>query len=168
MFALETERLQLRPIDMADLDDIHEIFGDPIAMEHYKRTRTREELVALVQRSMRHFERTRTGFFAMIDRESGDFVGQCGLLWQEIDGLEELEVGYQVKRKHWRKGYAAEAAASVRDYGFERFHRGHIISLITHENIASQGVARRMGMSLWKNSKFREFDVHVFRLDRPA
>ena len=166
MHTLQTERLILRPISMDDLDDLHEIFGDPVAMQHYPSTRSREDLIPLVERSMIHFERDRTGFYAMIHRETDEWLGQCGLLWQEVDGVEELEIGYHCKVKHWRRGYTSEAARRLRDFAFEELDRKHVISLIKPENHPSAGVARKMGMSVWKETEFKGFHCNVWRLRR--
>lgn len=161
-----TKRLRLRPLAMDDLDDLLEIFGDPVAMEFFPATRTREELIPLVERSMNSFAADGTGFYAMCSRESGEFLGQCGLLWQQVDGERELEIGYHCKRRHWRRGYTSEAALRLRDAAFEEHGRAHVISLIRPGNEASFGVARRMGMSFWKEAIFKEMDVHVMRLLR--
>jgi [ribosomal protein S5]-alanine N-acetyltransferase len=161
-----TQRLHLRPITMGDLGDLHEIFGDPVAMKFFPKTRAREELIPLVERSFAAQASDGTGFFALLSRETGEFLGQCGLLWQQVDGLRELEIGYHCKRRHWRKGYASEAALCLRDVAFEKHARPHIISLIRPGNEASFGVARRMGMSLWKEAEFKGMDVHVMRLLR--
>lgn len=163
---LQTERLVLRPISMDDLDDLHQIFGDPVAMEHYPGTRTREELIPLVERSMGYFEKDGTGFYSMNHRETDEWIGQCGLLWQEVDESLELEIGYHCKVKYWRRGYTSEAARRLRDFAFEELGRDHVISLIKPENVASAGVAKKMGMSIWKNADFKGFHVNVWRLLR--
>jgi RimJ/RimL family protein N-acetyltransferase len=151
---------------MGDLDDIHEIYGDPLAMEFFPSTKSREELVSLVDRTRAAQERDGTGFFAMCSRETGEFLGQCGLLWQDVDGEEELEIGYACKRRHWGRGYASEGALCLRDIAFDLHGREHVISLIRPGHEASFGVARRMGMTLWKESEFKDMHVHVMRLLR--
>jgi RimJ/RimL family protein N-acetyltransferase len=161
-----TPRLLLRPIELGDLDDLHEIFGDPVAMEFFPKTRSREELVPLVERSAAAHAIDETGFFAMCCRHNGEFLGQCGLLWQDVDGKRELEIGYHCKRRHWRRGYTSEAARCLRDVAFDRHGRERVISLIRPGNEGSFGVARRMDMTLWKETEFKGFKVHVMRLLR--
>jgi RimJ/RimL family protein N-acetyltransferase len=161
-----TPRLRLRPIELGDLDDLHEIFGDPIAMEFFPNTRSREETVPLVERSVAAHAKDGAGFFAMCSRGSGEVLGQCGLLWQEVDGEQELEIGYHCKRRHWRQGYTGEAALCLRDVAFDRHGRARVISLIRPGNEGSFGVARRLGMTLWKESEFKGLEVHVMRLLR--
>lgn len=76
-------------------------------------------------------------------------IGQCSLSWQDADlGEPVLEVGYLFKRKHWRRGYAAEAARACRDYAFNVLHAPQVYSIIRDTNAASQNVAKRNGMTL--------------------
>ena len=163
---LQTDRLILRPLVLGDLDDMLGIWGNPVAMRYYPGTRSREELAGMVERSQKSYERDRTGFYALIDRASAAWIGQCGLLWQEVDSVFELEIGYQCKPRYWRQGYASEAALRLRDFAFTELRRQHLISLIRPTNEASQGVARKIGMKFWKQSVYKTLEVDVFRIDR--
>lgn len=163
---LTTKRLRMRPLAMEDLDDLLEIWSDPVAMRYYPATRTREELVPMVERTAENFARDRTGFYVMIDRETEEWIGQCGLLWQSVDGVDELEIGYQCKPRHWGKGYASEAAIGLRDFAFDELDRSHLISLVRPINRASAGVARKVGMKVWKRTLFKGMQVDVYRIDR--
>jgi RimJ/RimL family protein N-acetyltransferase len=156
----------LRPLQLADLSDMLEIWGDPVAMRYYPSTRTREELVGMVERSAASYQRDQTGFYAMIDCASQQWIGQCGLLWQEVDDIEELELGYQCKPRFWRQGYTSEAVSRLRDFAFEELRRRHLISIIRPQNEPSRGVARKVGMRYWKSTQFKGLEVEVFRIDR--
>ena len=164
--SLQTPRLMLRPLELADLNDMLEIWGDPVAMRYYPSTRGREELVGMVERSQASYARDRSGFYAMIERETQVWIGQCGLLWQPVDGIDELELGYQCKPRYWRQGYTSEAVACLRDFGFRELRRQHLISLIRPQNEPSRGLARKVGMHYWKTTAFKGFEVEVFRIDR--
>lgn len=37
---------------------------------------------------------------ALIHKETGIFIGQCGLLKQMVDGIDELEIGYSLLPEH--------------------------------------------------------------------
>lgn len=90
-------------------------------------------------------------------------IGQCGLSWQDADlGEPVLEVGYLFKRKHWRRGYAAEAARACRDYAFNVLHAPQVYSIIRDTNTASQNVAKRNGMTLTSH-----FTKHYRGVDMP-
>ena len=91
-------------------------------------------------------------------------IGMIGLMIQEIDGIREPEVGYLVHRDHWRQGYAKEAALAVRDMAMDQRGHGHVISLIRPSNLPSQSVAKSIGMSLWKTTRFKGLEHLVFRI----
>ncbi|MBN1984652.1 MAG: GNAT family N-acetyltransferase, partial [Prolixibacteraceae bacterium] len=50
------------------------------------------------------------GHNVLVHKKSGEQIGMCGLLLQEVDGLEELEIGYSIHPAFWKQGYATEAA----------------------------------------------------------
>lgn len=81
----------------------------------------------------------------MVETHAGEFVGDCGLTVQDVEGEPHVEVGYHVVPDLRRHGYATEAAVAVRDCaaaaGIE-----HLVAIIRPENTPSQGVARRLGM----------------------
>ena len=54
--------------------------------------------------------------WAVVERASGELVGDCGLIPLEGKG-PEVELGYRFARAHWGIGYATEAAVAVRDLG---------------------------------------------------
>jgi [ribosomal protein S5]-alanine N-acetyltransferase len=108
------------------------------------------------------------GMTALMHRETGAFIGQCGLLTQTVDDVTELEIGYHIFPQYWRQGYASEAAQAFRDLAFENALSESVISLIHPENLGSQGVARHNGMALEKIGRFRDMHVRVYRVWRGA
>ncbi|MES2704045.1 MAG: GNAT family N-acetyltransferase [Bacteroidota bacterium] len=130
--------------------------------------RTPEEAAKeFVHFAINRYTSNRLGLQALIDKQTGDFVGQCGLLVQEVNGQREIEVGYHLLRRHWGKGYAAEAAKAFRDYGFENNFAESMVSIIHPENEASKKVAVRNGMQLAAtDAKFRDTDYHLYRITR--
>jgi len=77
-------------------------------------------------------------------------VGDCGLTVQEVEGEPFVEAGWHVRADLRRRGYAAEAAASVRGTA-RRLGVDHLIAIIRPDNAASQGVARSIGMT-WERT----------------
>jgi len=145
MAVIETERLALRRLTPQDVDRLMSILADPVAMRHYPSTLGRPEVEAWVERQLQSYRLHGIGFLAVEDRE-GRFLGQCGLLRQEIDGRGELEVAYLFARSAWGHGYATEAARACRDWGFRERGCGRLVSLIRPVNLPSIRVAERNGM----------------------
>ena len=122
MRVLETERMVLRRMGMSDVDGLMGIFSDPEAMRYYPGTKSRSEAEAWVRNQLDRYRRDGIGLWAAVLKYSGELAGQCGLTVQEVEGREEVEIGYLFLRKYWNRGLATEAARACRDYGFSLGH----------------------------------------------
>jgi ribosomal-protein-alanine N-acetyltransferase len=89
-----------------------------------------------------------------------------GLIMQLVDGVQEPEIGYLIHRPFWRRGLASEAALGVRAWAFDILGYPRVISLILPENLPSQGVARKLGMTPEKRSQMWELELIVFSVGR--
>jgi RimJ/RimL family protein N-acetyltransferase len=101
-------------------------------------------------------------------KSTGEFLGDCGVTVQLVDAVEELEIGYHLRRDRWGHGYATEAAQACRDWSFAHRNMDHVISLIRPENMPSRSVAERNGMTIWKEVDWRGLLHYVYRVNRPA
>jgi RimJ/RimL family protein N-acetyltransferase len=91
-------------------------------------------------------------------------IGYCGFFHQEVDGTNEIEIGYRLHPSYWNKGLATEAAQAVRDHAFRDLNLPRVISLIHPENAASRRVAEKMWMQLERKTVFKGFPVLVFAI----
>jgi RimJ/RimL family protein N-acetyltransferase len=140
----------LRQFTKDDVDNLQGIFSDSIAMQYYPSTKSREETEEWIYRNLQSYQKYGIGLWAAILKDSNEFVGQCGLVVQHVDGKTEIEIGYLFLRKHWRQGLATEAALACRNYGFTSLNCTRLISLINPNNIPSRRVADKIGMTLEK------------------
>ncbi|MEM8531784.1 MAG: GNAT family N-acetyltransferase [Chloroflexota bacterium] len=69
------------------------------------------------------------GLWIAVLKQTNQFVGQCGLVLQEVENRSEVEIGYLFLRKLWGQGLATEAACACRDYGFDQLGFTRLISL---------------------------------------
>lgn len=145
---LETDRLLLRELTRDDLDDMAELLGDPEGMRYYPRPKTRDEALGWIEWNLRLYAEHGFGLWAVVLEETGAFVGDCGLTPQEVEGQTEIEVGYHVKRRFWRRGYATEAARACRDYARDVLGVERLVAIIDPANVPSQRVARKLGLEL--------------------
>ncbi len=152
MLPFTTARLTLRELTDADLDDMADLLGDPEVMKYYPRTRDRSEAQDWIDAQRRRYQHDGFGLWALELTETGEFVGDCGLTTQQVDGVAEVEIGYHVRAKFHRRGYASEAAAACRDLARDRFAVRRLIAIINPDNVPSQGVARKLGLSLEKRA----------------
>ena len=149
-FILQTKRLILRHLTLEDLDELFALYQDPEIRRYFpdgvlNYKDTKEELEWHMNGHPRHPE---LGLWATIHKETGQFIGRCGLLPWEIDGKLEIEIAYLLDKHFWHQGLATEAAKGIMEYGFQELHLSRLICLIDPENIPSQRVAKRIGMTL--------------------
>jgi len=150
MQILQTQRLSLREFVPEDVNALAAILSDPETMQYYPMSFDHAAVVDWITRNRDRYANDGYGLWAMILNSTGELVGDCGLVRQSVDGRDEIEIGYHVRRDHWGRGYASEAAHACRDYGFANFKVDNLISLIRPENIASRRVAEKNGMTIWK------------------
>ncbi|HEY3312232.1 MAG TPA: GNAT family N-acetyltransferase [Anaerolineales bacterium] len=147
---LETPRLILRHLVLEDLEDLWALYCNPNITKYIPDApRSREEAREELEWHMHgHPKFPELGLWATIYKESGKFIGRCGLLPWTIDGRQEVEVAYALAERYWGQGLATEAARAILVYGFESLALQRLICLIDPDNLASQKVARKIGMQL--------------------
>lgn len=91
---LETDRLTLRRLTTYDIDALMDIFSDPEAMRYYPSTKSRKEAESWVRWVQKSYEENGYGLWAATLKATDEFVGQCGLVAQEVEGKREVEIGY--------------------------------------------------------------------------
>lgn len=169
---LLTRRLRLRQLTPADLPALAAIMQDPIAMTAYEKTYSDQQILDWIQRNIRRYRQDGCGLWAAELLETGQVIGQCGLVRQTIQGFSFWEVGYLFQRAFWGQGYATEAATACRDYAFARLGAPAVYSIIKHNNLASQAVARRCGMTPQRQVQYNDSLADqrhlLFRVENPA
>src|SRR5262249_4011706 len=168
VIVLETERLILRRLEMGDLDDLARLYADPEVRRHFpegvlSREETQEELEWFLNG---HPERSELGLWATIHRATGVFIGRCGLLPWDIDGVAEVEVAYLIDPEYQGQGLATEAAAGVRDHAFDALGLERLICLITPGNDASAKVAEKIGMRFEREGSDDEGPYLLYSCER--
>ena len=143
---IETQRLILREYTMEDFDGLYEILSDPVTMQHYPKPYDEKGTLRWLNWSLDNYKKYGFGLWAIVLKETGEFIGDCGLTMQPIDGQSLPEIGYHIHRNHWRKGYGSEAARAVRDWGFENTQFDALYSYMTAGNTASWSTAKSAGL----------------------
>jgi RimJ/RimL family protein N-acetyltransferase len=164
---ISTSRLRLRAYLPADVDERAAMFADKQTMRYYPRTKSRDETVAWIDRNLRSYERNGFGLWVVELKSTGEFLGECGLVVQKVDGAPEIELGYSIKRARWGQGFAPEAAIACRDHAFEVLGLRRLISIIHPDNVPSQAVARKIGMRHEKDTQLSGLPQRIYSLDAP-
>jgi [ribosomal protein S5]-alanine N-acetyltransferase len=145
---LETGRLRLRRFRREDVDAVFAVIGDAEAMRHYPRTFNRRNADEWIARNLRRYAEHGHGLFAVTLKGAEEVIGDCGVVRQVIEGQPQMEVGYHFRRDYWGHGYATEAARACIGLAFGALGAQKVISLIRPENVPSQRVAVRNGMTI--------------------
>ncbi|MDQ7878493.1 GNAT family N-acetyltransferase [Microbacterium sp. QXD-8] len=145
MLPPDTARLRFRQMLPADLDEMTGLLGDPDVMRFYPAPKTREQAAAWIEWNQRNYAEHGYGLW-IIETHEGDFVGDCGLTWQAVNGIKKLEVGYHVGTQWQGQGFASEAAAACRDFAREYVEARELVAIIHPDNRASERVAAKIGM----------------------
>jgi len=159
---IETPRLLLRPMTLADEPALSAVLSDPETMRWYPRSYTRDEVRQWIDRQIGRY-RDGYGLLGMVEKKTGQLVGDCGPTWQEVESGMELEIGYHVHRARWNQGFATEAARAVMEDSFRRFPIDRLISLIRPENIASRRVAEKNGLTMDRVIFWRDYEHWVYQ-----
>jgi ribosomal-protein-alanine N-acetyltransferase len=168
----ETERLLFRKITEQDFDTWLEFCKYPdslkyiFSQEQLKVEDPLERCRMWFNRVYIRYENELGGMNALIDKQTGELVGQCGLLIQTIDDIEELEIGYSLMPAFRGKGYASEAAKKCKEFAFENEYAASLISVIVPENSDSIKVAMNNGMKLDKTTTSNGDIVNIYRINK--
>lgn len=143
---IETERLLLREFALDDFNALYEIMSDAETMQHYLKPFDEQRVKGWIEWNLRNYRQYGFGLWAVVLKETGELIGDCGLTIQSIEGVLLPEIGYHIHKKDWRKGYGSEAAKAVRDWAFTHTKYDCLYSYMKHTNVASYSTAQAIGM----------------------
>jgi [ribosomal protein S5]-alanine N-acetyltransferase len=147
---IETPRLLLRQFTSEDAADLYELNADPEVLRFTgdEAFDTIEEASNFIQ-NYTDYKENGFGRWAVKAKESGQFLGWCGLR-RHSDGMVDL--GFRFHQKHWGRGYATEAAKACMKYGWNDLGLKQIIGRAAKANTASIRVLEKLGMNYWKDA----------------
>lgn len=143
---LRGARVLLRQWEERDSAPFAGLNADPVAMQFFPSTLTREESDAMVGRLRAAIEENGWGFWCLeID---GHCAGFTGLNVPTFDApfMPTIEIGWRMLPRHWGHGYATEAARLALDHGFGVLNADEIVAFTASGNARSRAVMERLGM----------------------
>jgi RimJ/RimL family protein N-acetyltransferase len=169
---LKTDRLITKFLSLTDVMEWSLFFKHPESIRFLfieSLGLSSDEAVAqhMIQKQLDRYQDKRYGLQKLIHRESGLFIGCCGLLVQEVNGNQEVEVGYHIFPTYWGQGYATEAAKCFIDFAFNQPQITSVISIIDEDNVASIRVAEKNGLTLDSSTRWINNEpVGIYRIKR--
>ena len=154
---------------MDDLDHLFALYHSPDVRKYYSEgiptcAETRLELEWIINKC---YVKYGFGMWATIYKETGKFIGRCGLCPMDIEGREEIEVAYMLAKEYWGQGLATEAAQAILKYGFEQLDLSRLICVINPDNRASSRVAEKIGMTLEIDGDVNGEPTLLYSMNKP-
>ncbi len=167
---IRTDRLILRAPRMDDAEPLMGVFGDPQAMRfvNHGTTRSIDEVRASLEKKIACLAKHRVTLFTLIERDSGDIIGDCGIIpisWSE----PEFELAYRLRPSAWGKGYATEAGVAAMEHAWRETGLDRVFAVTDPDNHASQRVLAKIGFAAsGVTDRYYNATLRLFRFDRPA
>jgi RimJ/RimL family protein N-acetyltransferase len=152
MVIVDTERLLLRCFRVSDVAAMNRVFTDAEVMR-FGEIRTARWVDDWLRSCIAAYDHdSGVGSWAVVDKSSDNTMGYCGLFsLNDLCGQAETEIGYRLARHYWGYGFATEAARAVCDYAFSTLGLTRLVAMIDPDNVASTGVAKKLGMQYEKD-----------------
>lgn len=164
MIFLETERLILKPPSHDELNDLYQLQKDPIVMRFIgSGPRTMDKVAEINEIAINHFNKHGFSMCPLYEKQSGQFVGQAGIIYLEGDDTQpDIEIGYRLHQRFWGYGYATEIARSLIQWGFTHLNVDRLFAVTDADNAPSQNVLKKIGMQLKGHEQAYGVDVLKF------
>ena len=154
---LETDRLILRRFTMDDIDALAELDSDPAVMQYVSggNATDRDEIETdYLPHFLSYYARyERFGFWAAIERATGDFLGWFHFRPHSEEAPNEPELGYRLRQAAWGNGYGTEGSLALIEMGFERLDIERVTATAFADNQASRRIMEKVGMRLVRSYK---------------
>ena len=143
---IKTERLILREVVKEDVNDIFEIFSDEDIAEYdwFVSIKDIDTAFKFIQHYKEEFDDKEEITWGIALKETNRLIGICCLGDFELDS-RRAEIGYDIKKTEWNKGYATESVKAITEYGFTKLNLNRIEAFITPGNDASVKVLKNLG-----------------------
>jgi [ribosomal protein S5]-alanine N-acetyltransferase len=162
----ETPRLFVRHLVTSDNDSMFAIYGNPDVTKWMGdgTTLTRELCEKWIAVSLRNYATKGFGASAVIEKDTGEFIGCCGIVYDPE--RQEPEIIYAFHPTSWGKGYASELVPEMLKYGLDQCGLPYVLATIHFENTASQRIVEKAGMVfLAKESESDGSFTLVYRME---
>jgi RimJ/RimL family protein N-acetyltransferase len=164
---LETDRLMLRRFTPADADYLVELDSDPDVMHFITggRLTPRDEIETdVLPTFLSYYERfAGYGFWAAIEKSTGDFLGWFHFRPPEGAAPGDVELGYRLRRAAWGQGYGTEGSRALIRKGFTELGVQRVLAETMAVHTASRRVMEKAGLSLTRS--FRQPWPYVIKGD---
>ncbi len=143
---IETDRLIVRSNREVDLEPLAALWADPEVTYYMGGPRNYEEILRILREDAQLNPQPAFDLWPVIEKETGQIIGHCGILEKDIEGRNQHEIVYVLAESAWGNGFATEVASSLKDYAFDQLRLKRITALIDPDNLKSEVVATKIGL----------------------
>ena len=144
---LETKRLFGERLREEHFPYLRAMDSDPDVMATLGGVRSENESWVGLRNGLEHWERNGFGPWVFHSRETGEAVASSALRRVEIEGQEEVEVGYRVAAAWWGRGIATEMASTLVAVARDRLRLQELVAFTLPDNVASRRVMEKAGFT---------------------
>ncbi len=127
---------------------------------------SREEAREKVRQRIALYEQRKLGKFPIFLKQTGEFIGTCGIEPFDLEGEPEVELGYRLCLKFWGKGYAKEAAEAILRYGSEELKLVKIMAFVLPQNRASVKILEQLGFRYLRDFMHADLSHRLYEFPR--
>jgi len=166
---LQTPRLLLRELTPDDVPALAVMLADPEVMRFSVRGVMSQQATAeFVQWCIHSYAANGFGPWAVVEKSSGQLAGFCGLNAEQVDGADEIGIGYRLAPSFWGRGLATEAVRATLAHCFDALNIGSVIAIVEPANLASIKVIHKAGFTTYIHSQYHRRGVRIYRLGSPT
>jgi RimJ/RimL family protein N-acetyltransferase len=127
--------------------DLRLMDEDPGFMALLGGVRDKAGTVAYLEMNVKHWADHGFGMWMLRDPATGAVIGRAILRHLDVEGADEVEVGYGFLPEYWGLGLATEIAQACVRIGFDKLQFPSLVAITTRSNIGSQRVMQKAGLS---------------------
>lgn len=166
MNIIETERLVFREFTKEDIDKLYLLLSDADVMKHCSGTVDMPGTQKWLDATIELYKKYGYDYWAVYEKDTDAFIGQIGILRQEVGGNEEDCLAFMIGKKYWNKGYATEGAVACINYAFKTLKLEKVIATVEPENLQSMKVLKKIGMEYTGEAEYFNEKVHVYLMKK--
>lgn len=160
-----TERLLANRLSAEHLPLLRLMDSDPRVMKWLGGVRDAAGLDAYLERNLSHWQRFGYGVWVLRSIDSGGFAGRAVLRHVDIDGADEVEVGYGFLPEYWGRGLATEITAACLRLAREDLGLDSVVALTALDNSASRRVLEKSGLHFERVVQHATGPQTLYRID---
>lgn len=169
---IETPRLLLRQMLPDDAQALFEMDSNP-NVHRYLGNEPVESIDAVygyINHIRGQYESNGIGRFSVVLKTTGEVIGWAGIKYitePENGRVDFYDLGYRLQEKHWRKGYALEAAKAWLDHGFNQMKIPQMVGTVHIDNAGSNAILQKIGMVKTAEYLHHDLPCNWYEINNP-